>query len=165
MLYRFIARDLILVGAALGLWWMLAEGSAGTGMVADLSGWIAGLMMGVCAYLAHEWSHYLAAVAMRSRVQTGTNLASGFLFSFDAEGNRVSQFVVMSLAGFVATAAVLFAFYTYLPEPYLATRIARGSVVFLALLGVTLELPLLLVGVFTKRVPNQVAVSPASPAV
>jgi len=158
LLVRFVFRDLVIIGLTMFLWWALADRSAGTDVVADLSGWVAGLMMGVCAYLAHEWSHYLGALAMRSRVRTGTNLASGFLFSFEAEGNSVSQFVVMSVAGFVATAAVLVAYYTYLPDAYLATRVARGGVVFLALLGVVLELPLLLVGIFSKSVPKQVAV-------
>jgi len=115
-------------------------------------------MLGVCAYLAHEWSHYLGAVAMRSKVATGTNLGSGFLFSFDAEENSLAQFVVMSLAGFVATALVVFAFYSFLPDEYLATRIARGSVLFLAFLGITLEVPLLSYGLFTRGVPKQVAV-------
>jgi len=158
LLGRFILRDAVIVGIALGLWWLLAPRSLGAGFVADFSGWVAGLMLGVCAYLAHEWSHYLGAVAMRSKVATGTNLGSGFLFSFDAEENSLAQFVVMSLAGFVATALVVFAFYSFLPDEYLATRIARGSVLFLAFLGITLEVPLLSYGLFTRGVPKQVAV-------
>lgn len=158
MLARFAVRDLVIITLTFVLWWLLAEKSQGTGALADLTGWIVGLMMGVCAYLAHEWSHYLGALAMRSRVETGTNLASGFLFSFEAEGNSLAQFVVMSISGFVATALTVWAFYVYLPDAYLATRVARGGVLFLALLGVTLELPLLLMGVVTKRVPKQVAV-------
>ena len=84
MLGRFVARDVVLVALSLALWWLLAARSAEMGVLADFSGWVAGLMMVVCAYLAHEWSHYLGAVAMRSKVSVGTNLASGFLFSFDA---------------------------------------------------------------------------------
>jgi hypothetical protein len=158
MLARFALRDSVIVVLTGALWWLLAEKSEGVGALADLSGWIVGLMMGVCAYLAHEWSHYLGALAMRSRVSTGTNLGSGFLFSFEAEGNSLAQFVVMSVSGFLATALVVWAFYTYLPDAYLATRVARGGALFLALLGVVLELPLLLTGVFTKSVPKQVAV-------
>lgn len=158
MLMRFVARDAGIVGLTLVLWWALAGRSAGSGAVADLSGWIVGLMMGACAYLAHEWSHYLGALAMKSRVQIGQNLASGFLFSFDAERNSLSQFVVMSVSGFIATAFVVYAFYAHLPDAYLATRVARGGALFLALLGLVLEVPLLLTGVFTKRVPSQVAV-------
>ena len=158
MLARFVARDLIIVSLTIVLWWLLAEKSQGGGAVADLSGWVAGLMMGVCAYLAHEWSHYLGALAVGSRVETGSHLASGFLFSFPAEGNSLGQFVVMSLAGFAATALTVWAFYAHLPDAYLATRVARGGALFLALLGVTLELPLLMMALFTKSVPKQAAV-------
>jgi len=158
MLARFAVRDIVIVALTLSLWWLLAARSAGSGAVADFSGWLVGLLMGVCAYLAHEWSHYLGAIAMGSRVATGTNLKSGFLFSFESEGNSVAQFVVMSVSGFVATAAVVFAFYTYLPDAYLATRVARGGVVFLAMLTLVLEIPLLLTGIFTKHVPKQVSV-------
>lgn len=158
MLARFVARDLIIVSLTIVLWWLLAEKSQGGGAVADLSGWVAGLMMGVCAYLAHEWSHYLGALAAGSRVEIGSHLASGFLFSFPAEGNSLGQFVMMSLAGFVATALSVWAFYSYLPDAYLATRVARGGALFLALLGVTLEFPLLMMALVTKSVPKQAAV-------
>lgn len=158
MLFRFVLRDSVIFAVSFGLWWLLAARSAGEGMVADFAGWTTGLMLGVCAYLAHEWSHYLAAIAMGSTVRTGENLASGFLFSFDAEANTLAGFVVMSLAGFVATAAVVFAYYTFLPDAYLASRVARGGAVFLAFLGIVLELPLLMAGVFTRSVPRQVAV-------
>ena len=158
MLGRFVIRDAILVLVSLALWWLLAARSAEMGFLADFSGWVSGLMMGVCAYLAHEWSHYLGAVATGSKVSVGTNLASGFLFSFDAEENSLFQFVVMSLAGFLATALVVYAFYAFLPDAYFASRVARGGALFLAFLGLVLETPLLLYGLATRGVPKQVAV-------
>jgi hypothetical protein len=158
MLLRLFLRDAAIVALSLGLWWLLAERSAGSGFVADFSGWVVGLMLFVCAYLAHEWSHYLGAVLMGSRVRTSESLASGFLFSFDAEGNSLAQFVVMSLAGFAATAAVIFAYYTVLPDAHLASRVARGGSLFLAFLGVVLELPLLLTGILSGSVPRQASV-------
>ena len=158
MLARFLARDVAIVAATIVAWLALAPRSAGPGFVADLSGWIVGLLLFACAYLAHEWSHYLGALAMGSRVSIGTNLASGFLFSFEAEGNRLSQFVVMSVSGFAATAAAVAFFDLGLPDEYLAARVARGGALFLALLGVVLELPLLLYGIVRRDVPGQVAV-------
>lgn len=158
MLIRFLVRDLMVVFATVVSWWAFAAHSAGDDYLADISGWVVGLLLGACAYLAHEWSHYLGAVAMGSRVDVGENLASGFLFSFAAEGNSLSQFVVMSLAGFVATAGMVAFFYLGLPDNLLATRIARGSVVFLSLLGIVLELPLLTYGIVTRGVPKQVSV-------
>ncbi|MHA7836254.1 MAG: hypothetical protein ACX98W_02220 [bacterium] len=158
MLARFLLRDSIIFLLAFGLWHLLAESSAGRGFVADFTGWVVGLMLGVCAYLAHEWSHYLGALAMGSKVRTGDRLASGFLFSFDAEGNTLASFVVMSVSGFVATAVFVFAYYAFLPDAYLASRVARGGALFLAFLGVVLELPLLMAGIFSRRVPKQVSV-------
>ncbi|HPG24005.1 MAG TPA: hypothetical protein PLW10_00090 [Myxococcota bacterium] len=158
MLIRFALRDGTIFAVALALWWLLAARSAGGDFVADFAGWVTGLLLAVCAYLAHEWSHYLGAVAMGSRVSVGTNLASGFLFRFEAAGNSLAQFVVMSLAGFVATALALAVFYTQLPDAWLASRVARGGAVFLAFLGLTLELPLLLYGLAIRGVPRQVAV-------
>lgn len=158
MLVRFFARDMIVVAIAGISWWALAPHSAGDGYLADFSGWVVGLLLGACAYLAHEWSHYLGAVAMGSRVDVGQNLASGFLFSFAAEGNTLAQFVVMSLAGFAATAAMVAFFYLGLPDELLASRIARGSVLFLTFLGVVLEVPLLAYGIAKGGVPAQVAV-------
>ena len=158
MLQRFLIRDGSIVGVALVVWWLAAPLSAGEGWVADLSGWVAGLLFTACAYLAHEWSHYLGAVVTRSRVPLGTNLSSAFMFSFDSDGNSLLQFVVMSVSGFVATAVAIYLFYGWLPDAYLASRVARGGVLFLALLGVVLELPLLLFGIATGGVPKQVSV-------
>lgn len=158
MALRFLMRDVVILILSALLWWWLAAYSAGAGALADFSGWIVGLMLGVCAYLAHEWSHYLGALATGSKLEIGTSLRSGFLFSFDAEQNSLSQFVVMSLAGFAATALALVFFYQGLPDAYLASRIARGSGLFLALLGLTLEVPLLLYGLVTRSVPKQVSI-------
>jgi Ca2+/H+ antiporter len=64
----------------------------------------------------------------------------------------------MSVSGFAATAAAVAFFYLGLPDEYLAARVARGGALFLALLGVVLELPLLLYGIARRDVPSQVAV-------
>ncbi len=158
MLKRFAVRDLVLVGLTALLWYALAARSAGDGVVADLAGWIVGILVFACAYVAHEWSHFLGALAAGSRVDVGQNLASGFLFSFPAEGNGLKQFVVMSLSGFAATGIAIAVCYELLPDAYFATRVARGGVLFLGLLGVVLELPLLLYGLATRSVPEQAAV-------
>lgn len=158
MLRRFLIRDGLIVAGAIALWWLVAPLSAGTSWVADLSGWVSGLLLTACAYLAHEWSHYLGAVATGSHAPLGTRLSTAFLFSFDAETNSLLQFVVMSISGFVATALAVWLFYTALPDALLATRVARGGVVFLSLLGFVLELPLLVYGIVTGGVPKQVSV-------
>lgn len=160
MFLKFAVRDLAILGASAGLWHMIAAWSAGAGVVADLAGVLAGLAAGAAAYVVHEWGHLLAAFAARSTVTPGARLSSAFVFGFDAEGNTLRQFVIMSLGGFVATALLVWGFYTYLPDDLLASRVARGVVVFLALLGVVLELPLFLWGILTQGVPAPADVKP-----
>lgn len=158
MLRRFLIRDGLIVAVTAASWWLVAPLSDGTSWVADLTGWVTGLLLAACAYLAHEWSHYLGAVATGSHVPLSTRLSTAFLFSFDSQMNSLLQFVVMSVSGFIATAIAVWLFYTGLPDAYLATRVARGGVLFLTLLGVVLELPLLVYGIVTGAVPRQVSV-------
>jgi hypothetical protein len=160
MFLKLAVRDFALVVAAAAVWVLLAGHSAGTGFVGDLSGVVAGLALGVSAYLLHEWGHLLAAVAARSVVTPAARLASPFVFGFDAERNGLRQFLVMSAGGFVATGLLVWGFYARLPDDLLASHVARGVVGFLALLVVVLELPLVVWGLVTRGVPAPVDVKP-----
>jgi len=155
---RFIARDAAVVALASLFWWWLADRSAGNDAFADLSGFLAGTLAGISAFLLHEWGHVLGAVLGRSTVQVNENLRSPFIFRFESQPNSLRQFVVMSLGGFVMTALLVAAAYLYLPDGLLATRVARGAVLFLAALGITLELPLFLFAVASGTVPEAAAV-------
>ena len=88
-----------------------------------------------------------------SRVEAPKTLKTGFLFSFDSRENDLRQFLVMSFSGFAATALVIWAFYTFLPDGLLATRVARGVVLFGAFLTVVIELPLVLYAVISRKLP------------
>lgn len=160
MFVKFALRDLGILGLAAGLWHLVAGHSAGTGFVADVSGVLAGLGFGAAAYVLHEWGHLLGAFATRSVVTPGGRLTSFFVFGFDTERNGLGQFLVMSVGGFIATALLLWGCYAYLPDDLLASRVARGLVVFLAILGVTLELPLVVWGLLKQGVPGPVDVKP-----
>lgn len=160
MFARFALRDALIVAVALGLWWLAADSSLGSGPVADFTGFVAGLGLGTTGFVLHEWGHLLAAFATGSAVEANPRLGSPFIFSFDAERNSLAQFLVMSVGGFVVTAAIVYAFYVHLPDGLLASRIARGASLFLAFLGVALELPLVLVALYRRAVPAAVAVKP-----
>jgi hypothetical protein len=58
----------------------------------------------------------------------------------------------MSLTGFAATAVVIWIVYL-LPDAWLASRVARGLVLFLTLLAVVLEVPLVIYSLVTNKVP------------
>jgi hypothetical protein len=157
---RFAARDAAIVAGSLVLWWLLAARSAGAGAVADFTGFVAGLAVGATAFVLHEWGHLLAAFAARATVVPGRRLGAPFIFGFDSERNTLAQFLVMSAGGFAATAVIVWSFYVHLPDGLLATHVARGAALFLAFLGVTLELPLVGVALHARRVPAAVDVAP-----
>jgi hypothetical protein len=142
MFVKMAIRDVLFLIAGTMLWRVAAPWSAGDGMRADLAGVALGAWIGLGGYLLHEWGHLAGALATRSHVEAPTRLTSGFLFSFDSRRNTLRQFLVMSFSGFAATAAVVWAFYTFLPDGLLASRVARGIVVFGAMLTVVIELPL-----------------------
>jgi hypothetical protein len=158
MYAKFAARDASIIAIAAAVWWLVAARSAGTGYVSDFTGFVAGLLVGVSGVLLHEWGHLLAAVACGSVLQVNHNLRSTFIYSFDTRRNSLGQFVIMSLGGLAVTAALVISFYVWLPDTLLASRVARGVVLFLAFLGVTLELPLFLFALATRRVPGAAAV-------
>jgi len=142
MFLKLLGRDSAIIAVAVFACPLASPFSAGTGAVSDLTGLLLGLLLGACAFLAHEWAHLLGALATGSVVQPPTSLRSPFVFTFDSRANSRRQFLVMSFAGFAATAAVVWGAYTLLSPELLATRVARGAVVFLAFLTEILELPL-----------------------
>lgn len=158
MWMRFAIRDSLIVAAAAAAWLLFAERSGQTDFVADLAGLVAGLLVGAAGFVLHEWGHLLAGLAVGGRARINANLRSGFLFSFDAEGNTLRQFVVMSLGGFAVTAALVWLAYFQLPDGLLATRVARGATAFLTALTLVLEVPLLLYAIARGGVPQQAAV-------
>jgi hypothetical protein len=164
MFARLLLRDVIIVALVIGAWWLAAPLSAGRGPVADLSGALLGFGAFAVAHVAHEWGHLSGALLTGSRVAAPARLSSPFLFSFDSQRNSQRQFVIMSLAGFAVTGLSLVVAYALLPEAQLATRVARGLVVFGASLTVFLEVPLLTLSLLRGAILAQVEVFPAAPS-
>lgn len=163
-------RDAILVAATGFAWWLFWQSSLGAGPVADFVGLLLGLAVGASVYLLHEWGHTLGALASGSVVTPARSLRAVSLFSFDSKRNDRRQFAAMSLAGFVVTAVAVWFVYQVLPGDALATRVARGATLVLASLTVFVEVPLLLTGLVTGRIPpveafeTQTATPPATGA-
>ena len=161
MFSMLLVRDLIITTAVVAAWWLAAPLSAGSGPVADLSGALLGFGAFVVTHLAHEWGHLVGGLATGSRVAPPARLTSPFLFSFDSQANTQRQFVIMSLSGFAVTGLALYVAYGLLPEGQLATRVARGMIVFGASLTVLLEFPLLAISVVRGSILSNVEVFPA----
>ena len=157
---KLLARDLGIAAVAVLAWRLAAPWSAGSGAVADFSGLLLGLLVGACAFLAHEWGHLLGALAAGGQVQPAASLRSPFVFNFDSRASSRRQFLIMSFAGFAATGVGLWFAYALLPSELLATRVARGAIVFLAFLGVVLEVPLVVYSLVSRKVPP-VGVAPS----
>jgi hypothetical protein len=150
---RFAVRDLLIVLAALSLWLLLADASAGSGPLADLAGLIAGAGIGATAYLLHEWGHWTGARLAGSVMHVSARLDTAFMFTFDSRANGKREFAAMTAGGFLATIVGVAFCYLALPDELLASHVARGLVLFLALLGVAIEVPLALWGLLGKTLP------------
>ncbi len=141
MYVKVFARDLVLVVATL-LLWRFDEGLRGQpGLLPAALAFATGLATGLCAYLAHEWGHWLGAGFGGARIHPPARVATVFLFNFDSDRNDRRGFVWMSSGGFLASALGVVLLLAVLPEGALATRTA-GVVVALGVLAtVVLELP------------------------
>jgi hypothetical protein len=108
----------------------------------------------ICAYNLHEWGHLIGARLTHSVYVPAKRILSPFLFSYDAERNTRGQFLVMSMAGFAATAAFLIAFILWMPQDQQAGRIALRAAIVLAGLTVVIEFPIFFRALFGKTVPR-----------
>jgi len=150
---KHFARDLAIVAVVAMLWVYAAGLSAGDGVVADLTGLVLGVALGVCALPLHEWGHFVGAAASGSVMRPAESLRKVFAFSFDSRGNSQRQFLAMTFGGWLGTAAAAWVAYGLLPPALLATRVARGMVILSILLVVVTEIPLLVRALWTGRIP------------
>ena len=157
MLIKFAIRDLALVAIGISFWLWLGP-LAQEARFGDALGLLAGLGLVITAYLAHEWGHALAARMARARIYAPHTLLHVSLFSFDTKANTTQQFALMSLGGFAVTAIAIWFAYGWLPDEPFAAKVARGGITLLASITVFVEVPLLLVGLATGRIPSVVAV-------
>lgn len=138
---RLVVRDAVLVLAALQLWQyshvLDAQGTRWATPVAIL----AGLMIPVAGFLAHEWGHLLGAWASRSHVHMPRSVFTVFLFEFRPEENSRAQFLSVSYGGFLASALVVALLLWVLSFNHLADRVALGLTVLGVLATFILEIP------------------------
>lgn len=160
MYAKMAARDLgIVLGASLA-WRYGAHLTAGSGPLADVLGVLLGLSLGACAFVSHEWGHFLGALAGGSVVYPPRGIGSVYLFSFDSKRNSRRQFLIMSFSGFVVTGVAVWVTQALLADGLLATRVARGAILFLASLTVLFEIPLVLWAVLVGSLPPVETFSP-----
>jgi hypothetical protein len=150
---HFAIRDLTILTATIVLWWMSVAGNWGTELTTAFS-MAAGVGAAVSAYNLHEWGHLLGAHWTQSVYVPAKRWYSPFLFSYDAERNTRGQFLVMSLAGFAATALFVLGFLLWMPRDQVAGRIALRGALILAGLTAVIELPIFFRALFGSSVPR-----------
>ena len=153
MFRRFAIRDLTILFGTIGLWWWSLSAERGTALASVLSIG-AGVGAAICAYNLHEWGHLLGAHWTHSVYVPAKRLISPFLFSYDAEQNTRGQFLLMSLAGFAATAIFIVVFVLWMPQDQQAGRIALRGAILLAGLTVVIEFPIFFRALFGRSVPR-----------
>lgn len=153
MFRRFAIRDGLILMATIVLWWLSLSVEPETAIDSALSIG-AGVGALVCAYNLHEWGHLLGAHLTNSVYVPARRLISPFLFSYDAERNTRAQFLVMSLAGFAATALFVAAFWLWMPQDQQAGRIALRGALVLGGLTVVIELPIFFRALLGSSVPR-----------
>ena len=163
MFARIALRDLIIAAVVVAAWAYLAPLSAVEGALADFVGVALGVAVAFACYLGHEWGHLAGALATGAKVAAPEKLSSISLFSFDSKANDRRQFLMMSFSGFAMTGVALAVVYGLLPDGWLATRVARGGVLFLTALTVFIEFPLVFWALLRSDLPPVETFSTSTP--
>jgi hypothetical protein len=153
MFRGFAIRDATILLSTVGLWWLSLWVGPGSTFHAVLSV-SAGVGAAICAYNLHEWGHLLGAHLTRSAYTPAKRLISPFLFSYDADHNTRRQFLIMSLAGFAATALFVAVYWLWMPQDQQAGRIALRGALILAGLTVIIEFPIFFRALLGSTVPR-----------
>lgn len=153
MFRGFAIRDAMILVVTLVLWWLSLSAEPDTTFHAVLSV-SAGMGAAICAYNLHEWGHLLGAHLTRSVYTPAKRLISPFLFSYDADHNTRRQFLIMSLAGFAATAVFVAVYWLWMPQDRQAGRIALRGALILAGLTVIIEFPIFFRALLGSTVPR-----------
>lgn len=153
MFRGFAIRDVTILLGTIVLWSLGLSAEPETTLAATLS-ISAGVGAAICAYNLHEWGHLVGAHLTRSVYTPARRLISPFLFAYDADHNSRRQFLIMSLAGFAATAVFVTAFLLWMPQDQQAGRIALRGALILAGLTVIIEFPIFFRTLFGSTVPR-----------
>ena len=142
--WRFYAlRDAVIVAVTLLLWW-------GAQSVEAL-GIIAGIGLGLSAYLLHEWAHLLAAMRRKVPVELATRWYAIFLFNMRIGRISKRAFFEISFAGFFATLLYLIFFLSLPPSNVQAVALLLAQC--LAVLTLIFEAPIAIWAMVADDVP------------
>ena len=142
--WQFYAlRDAVIVAVTLLCWWGAQS--------IEVLGIIAGIGLGLSAYLLHEWAHLLAAIRQKASVEFATRWYAIFLFNMRSAVISKRAFFDISFAGFFATLLTLLFFLSLPPSNVQAVALSLAQC--LAALTLIFEAPIAIWAMITDRVP------------
>ena len=153
MFYKLAVRDLGFIAILYFAWLWLAPLSANNSLMADFLGVLLGGLTALSFHLIHEWGHIMGGFIGGSEMNASVKKNAISLFTYQASNNNRSQFLLMSLGGFIATATLVWFSYTQLADDHFARRIVRGYSLVQVFLALVLELPLVVWAIVAKELP------------
>ena len=99
-----VARDLSIVGATCGVWWVDVSRTAPDGGARAAVAVAAGVLAALVGFVVHEWGHLAGSLITRSRVHFPNRVLAPLLFHFDVAHNDRRQFLWMSYGGYAGSA-------------------------------------------------------------
>jgi len=124
---RLLLRDVLITASCGSLWWLALRGDV-SGVGGTALSVLAGLSTGVVAFLGHEWGHALGAKLSGATIYFADRMMSPFLFFFDTAASTKSQFIAMSMGGYIASALAAVLALALLPRDHLAGQVGLAVV-------------------------------------
>jgi hypothetical protein len=137
---RLLLRDVLIAASCGCLWWLASRGEV-SGVGGTVLSVLAGLSIGVVAFVGHEWGHALGSKLSGATIYFADRVMSPFLFFFDTAASTKSQFVAMSIGGYIASALAAVAALALLPRDQLAGQVGLGIVGIGIVATLVAELP------------------------
>lgn len=138
---KLALRDITLVMAAVVLWQYSHQLDATSSVYRIPVAILAGLMIPIAGFLAHEWGHLVGARVANARIHMPKRVLTLFLFDYKTAENGREQFLSLSAGGFIASGLVVALLLVALSFNHLADQIALGLTLLGVLATFVIEMP------------------------
>ena len=141
MTLKLALRDAALVAVAILLWQWSHQLDAVVSSYRIPIAILAGMMIPIAGFLAHEWGHLIGALVGGARVHMPERLLTLFLFDFKPAENGRQQYLSLSAGGFIASGLVVALLLVGLSFNHLADQIALGLTALGVIATFVIEMP------------------------
>src|SRR5688572_28013375 len=126
MTLQLALRDTVLVIGAVLLWQLSHQLDAEFSKYRIPVAILAGMMIPIAGFLAHEWGHMIGARVAGARVHMPKSVLTLFLFDYKVAENTREHYLSLSAGGFIASGLVVALLLVGLSFNHLADQIALG---------------------------------------